>query len=314
MGLSMEKLSPRPQGAHSLPPCSLSAPPECHPLSNGVDLGGGITYPSRCRCMQRHPNSPPRRDRVMKLYEELAEWWPLVSAPDEYAEEAAEYVRLLRAAATGPLEEVLELGSGGGNNASHLKREFSLTLVEPAEGMREASRALNPECVHLPGDMRTVRLGRVFDAVFVHDAIMYMTTEADLRAALETVATHLRPGGVALVAPDCTQETFEPGEKVGGRDEPAAQGGRSRSVRFLEWTLPPEPGATSSEAHYALLLRERDGSVRAVHDTHRFGVFPRATWLRLFEEVGLDARLESRTHEGTAYDTFVALKRPTGAG
>ena len=65
----------------------------------------------------------------MKLYEELAEWWPLVSAPDEYTEEAAEYIRLLRAAATGPLQEVLELGSGGGNNASHLKREFSLTLV-----------------------------------------------------------------------------------------------------------------------------------------------------------------------------------------
>src|SRR5690554_3748152 len=150
----------------------------------------------------------------MKLYEELADWWLLVSAPDEYIEEAAEYVRLLRAAATGPLQEVLELGSGGGNNASHLKREFSLTLVEPSERMREVSSALNPECVHLPGDMRTVRVGRVFDAVFVHDAIMYMTTEADLRAALETVATHLRPGGVALVAPDCTRETFEPGEEV----------------------------------------------------------------------------------------------------
>jgi hypothetical protein len=38
-------------------------------------------------------------------------------------------------------------------------------------------------------------------------------------------------------------------------------------------------------------------------------VFPRATWLRLFDEVGLDARLEPRTIEGTEYDTFVAIKR-----
>jgi len=245
----------------------------------------------------------------MKLYEELAEWWPLVSAPSEYVEEAGEYVRLLRAAASGPLKEVLELGSGGGNNASHLKREFSLTLVEPSEGMREVSRALNPGCAHHPGDMRTVRLGRVFDAVFVHDAVEYMTTEADLRAALETVATHLRPGGVALVAPDATQETFEPGEVTGGGDEPAGADGRSRSLRFLEWTLPPEPGTTFSVVHYVLVLRERDGSVRSVLDTHRCGVFPRATWLRLFQEVGLDARLEPRTIEGTAYDTFVAIKR-----
>jgi hypothetical protein len=47
-----------------------------------------------------------------------------------------------------------------------------------------------------------------------------------------------------------------------------------------------------------------------VHDVHYFGVFSRATWLRLFDEVGLDARIESRTIEGTQYDTFIAIKRP----
>jgi hypothetical protein len=31
--------------------------------------------------------------------------------------------------------------------------------------------------------------------------------------------------------------------------------------------------------------------------------------LRLFDAVGLDARIESRTIEGTQYDTFVAIKR-----
>jgi SAM-dependent methyltransferase len=204
---------------------------------------------------------------------------------------------------------VLELGSGGGNNASHLKREFKLTLVEPSEGMRKVSRALNPECEHLPGDMRTVRLGRVFDAVFVHDAIEYMTTEADLRAALETVSIHLRPGGVAQIAPDATAETFAPGESVEGGDEPPGPDGRARSVRYLMWTLPMKPGTTVSTVHYSLLLRERDGSVRAVHDVHDYGLFPRATWLRLFDEVGLDARIEQRTIEGAQYDTFIAIKR-----
>jgi SAM-dependent methyltransferase len=245
----------------------------------------------------------------MKLYEELAEWWPLVSAPAEYAEEASEYLRLLRSAAAGPIGNMLELGSGGGNNASHMKREFPLTLVDPSERMLAVSRALNPECEHIVGDMRTVRLGRTFDAVFVHDAVEYMNTEADLRAALETVAVHLRPGGVALVAPDATQETFAPGETLEGGDEPLDAGGRGRSVRYLTWTLPLEPGSTVSTEHFALLLKERDGSVRCVHDVHSFGVFSRAAWLRLFDEVGLDARLEQRTIEGAEYDTFVAIKR-----
>ncbi|WP_338864498.1 class I SAM-dependent methyltransferase [Myxococcus stipitatus] len=244
----------------------------------------------------------------MNLYDELADWWPLVSPPSDYEEEAGEYLRLLRAAATGELKTMLELGSGGGNNASHLKRDFQLTLVELSEGMLKHSRELNPECEHLLADMRTVRLGREFDAVFVHDAITYMVTEADLRAALETVAVHLRAGGVALVAPDATWESFEPGVTSEGGDEPEAPGRGARSLRYLMWSLPPKPGSTTLEVHFGMLLKERDGSVRSVHDVHHHGLFSRATWLRLFSEVGLEARLESRILEGKPYDTFVALK------
>jgi len=241
-----------------------------------------------------------------KLYDEIAEWWPVISPPSEYAEEAALYVEMIRAPARRPVREVLELGSGGGNNASHMKRAFAMTLVEPAEGMRENSRKLNPECAHLPGDMRSVRLGRTFDAVFVHDAVVYMTTEDDLRAALRTVVVHLAPGGVALVAPDATRETFsEATEHGGGEDE-----GRRRA-RYLEWTLPPEPGETTYTVHYAFLLHEPDGRVRVAHDVHLEGLFPRATWLRLFDEVGLAATLVPRTIEGEEYDSFVAVRTAT---
>jgi hypothetical protein len=40
----------------------------------------------------------------MKLYDELAEWWPLLSSPDDYEEEAGLYLRALADAATGPLD------------------------------------------------------------------------------------------------------------------------------------------------------------------------------------------------------------------
>jgi SAM-dependent methyltransferase len=239
---------------------------------------------------------------VTEFYDGIADWWPVISPPSEYEEEALLYVGMIRSTAARPVREVLELGSGGGNNASHMKRHFAMTLVEPSEGMREVSLALNPECEHLPGDMRTVRLGRTFDAVFVHDAVDYMTTEDDLRAALATVAAHLAPGGAVLVAPDATTETFEEATEHGGGED-----GRRRQARYLEWTLAPEPGETSYTVHYAFLLREPGGNVRAVHDVHRCGVFGRATWLRLFREVGLRVTLAPRTIEGVEHDSFVAV-------
>ena len=105
------------------------------------------------------------------MYGDLAGWWPLLSAPAAYAEEAGIYRRLLDGAGDRPPETVLELGSGGGNNASHLKRRFRCTLTDLSEEMLELSRTINPECEHLQGDMRTLRLGRTFDVVFVHDAV-----------------------------------------------------------------------------------------------------------------------------------------------
>ncbi|HYG71382.1 MAG TPA: class I SAM-dependent methyltransferase, partial [Actinomycetota bacterium] len=63
-----------------------------------------------------------------RLYRDLASWWPLLSHPDDYADEADEYTDILRGAAERDVREVLELGSGGGNSASHLKGSFAMTL------------------------------------------------------------------------------------------------------------------------------------------------------------------------------------------
>jgi SAM-dependent methyltransferase len=217
------------------------------------------------------------------LYSALAEWWPLLSAPADYAEEAAIYARELAAASSRPLRSVLELGSGGGHNASHMKAHFAMVLIDLSAGMQAHSRALNPECEHAIGDMRTVRLGRTFDGVFVHDAVCYMASESDLRQAIETAFVHCAPGGAALFAPDYLSETFVPGTDCGGHDGP------ERSLRYLEWVWDPDPADTTYLVDYAILLRDADGTTRVEHDRHEEGVFPRATWLRLMTDAGFTA-------------------------
>ena len=215
-----------------------------------------------------------------RFYGELAPWWPLISPPEEYAEEAAYAATMLRTASI-PVHEVLELGSGGGHNAVYLKASFAMTLVDLSDGMLEVSRRLNPECEHHQGDMRAVRLGRTFDAVFVHDAVDYMVTEGDLGQAIETAFVHCRPGGVAVFIPDQIAETFVEEADHGGHD-----GADGRAVRFLDWSWDPDPSDTSISTEYVFLLRGADGSVDVVHETHRLGLFGRAVWLRLLAGAG----------------------------
>jgi hypothetical protein len=220
----------------------------------------------------------------MQLYDELADWFHLLTPPDDYGEEAAHYLALVRSVVP-DAHTLLELGSGGGNNASHLKRELACTLSDVSPRMLAVSAALNPECEHVTGDMRVLRLGRTFDAVLLHDAVMYLTSEDDLRAAMGTAYAHTRPGGVALFVPDCTLETFI-GDDVstGGRDGPDG-----RQLRFLEWSHDPHPADTTFEVDYLVLLREPGRPPQVVHDHHVCGLFSERVWLALLEETGFAA-------------------------
>jgi SAM-dependent methyltransferase len=239
-----------------------------------------------------------------RLYRELASWWPLLSPPEEYLEEATFYRELLEAACAAPPRTLLELGSGGGNNASHLKQQLALTLVDRSPEMLAVSRALNPDCEHVRGDMRDVRLGRVFDCVFIHDAVCYLTSEAELSKAFSTAFVHCRPGGAVLVAPDHVRETFQPGTEHGGHD-----GADGRGLRYLEWTWDPDPSDSTYLVDYAYLLRERGGSISVEHDRHVEGLFARETWLRLLAEAGFAPSRAEYPSEGlTGYEVFVGRK------
>jgi SAM-dependent methyltransferase len=239
----------------------------------------------------------------MKLYGQLAEWWPIFSGPEEYREEAAYFARTLIASSNPPPRSVLELGSGGGNNAYHLKAHFEMTLVDRSPGMLAVSREINPGCEHLKGDIRKVRLGRTFDAVFVHDAICHMTTEADLRAVMKTAFDHLRPGGVALFVPDEVRETFAEETDHGGSD--AERG----SVRFLQWITDPDPRDTNYLVDFAILIKNGRGQTRLVHDRHKLGLFPRAKWRSLLREVGFRLSTINEEFADFGRDVFLGRRR-----
>jgi SAM-dependent methyltransferase len=223
-----------------------------------------------------------------RLYTDLAYWWPILSSPADYAEEAEEYRKVIFESCHHPPMTLLELGSGGGNNASHLKAHFRMTLVDLSPAMLAVSKALNPECEHIQGDMRTVRLGKQFDVVFIHDAVEYMTTEADLRQAIETASAHCSPGGVALFCPDCTRATVKLVTRHGGHD---GQGDDHRALRYLEWTWDPDPTDTSYVVDFAYLLRDEQGTMRVEYDHHEFGLFSVDDWLRLLAGAGFEPKL-----------------------
>jgi SAM-dependent methyltransferase len=244
----------------------------------------------------------------LELYRELAEWYPLLTPVADYAEGAAFYRRLFEEHSRRLPRTLLDLGSGGGHNAAHLKATLSCTLLDLAPAMLDLSRRLNPECEHVQGDMRTVRLGRVFDCVLVHDAVSYMASRADLQSAIATAFEHTATGGVALFQPDFVAETFAQGTETGGSDA-----GR-RGLRYLEWRHVLASARETYVTDMAYLMRAESGVVDVLHERHVMGLFPRAAWREMIAASGfapLAVPFEHRSYSDTGHDVFLGL-RPTG--
>jgi SAM-dependent methyltransferase len=139
----------------------------------------------------------PKKDS-RRLYGDLAWTWPIISPVEDYREEGELLARIIEEESHIPAQTLLNLGCGGGHVDFYLKRHYQITAADISQPMLELARKLNPEITYLLGDMRGLRLGREFDAVLIHDAINYMLTPDDLRAAFQTACQHLRRGGVFI--------------------------------------------------------------------------------------------------------------------
>lgn len=225
----------------------------------------------------------------MQLYHKYAQWWHTLSTPEEYEEEANLYWNLIKAHKTN-VRTALELGSGGGNNAFYLKKHLQMTLVDKSADMLATSQSLNPECNHIQGDMRSIKLEQKFDLVFIHDAIGYMTTEQDLAKVFQVAYEHLPKNGLLLLVPDDFKETFTTGTYHGGNDL------ENGSVRYLEWVLDQDPNDNLVEVEYLYIMKDAQGNTQTAHDSAIYGLFSKEVWKQLLNEAGFEVSFEPIEH------------------
>ena len=227
-------------------------------------------------------------------------------SPEEYADYCDHVMRLIREYAQIPVRSLLNIGCGGGKNVFNLKRHYAVTGLELSPRMLELAQELNPECEFVQGDMRTFVLDRPFDAVLVDDAVSYMVTRPDLRSAFVAAWQHLNPGGIMIVGPDDTKETFVQNHTVvtpaAGKTRPA-----NIEVTFVENSYDPDPGDDQYEATMVYLIRE-DGRLRVETDRHVLGLFTLDVWRETLTEVGFRIRQMPYVEKGRQYTTFACLR------
>lgn len=130
----------------------------------------------------------------------------------DYAGESDLIAHLFALHADGPVASVLDLGCGTGGHALPLAgRGLRVTGVDRSPAMLARARAKSAEMAagmagatvvapeFIEADVRTLRLGRVFDAAIMMFAVLgYQHDDDALLATLASVRRHLPPSGLFL--------------------------------------------------------------------------------------------------------------------
>jgi hypothetical protein len=147
--------------------------------------------------------------------------------------------------------------------------------------------------------------------VLLHDAVAYMTTPDDLRAAYATAAAHLRPGGVLVTLPEQLREHFHQ-HAVSGQTHTRGD----RSVTTIEVDFDPDPTDTTCETTYIYVIREPGLPPQIETDMHVCGLYHLHEVMDALRSVGFDPVAEAwdlppDMTDGEILTLITALKRGT---
>ena len=240
----------------------------------------------------------------MSEYSKLAKIYDALYSFKNYEAEAKRLHEIIAEKKTSPGNALLDVACGTGTHLSFLRKYYAVEGIDLTPEMLEVARARHPEVVFHEGDMRSFDLGRRFDVVTcLFSSIGYMKSPRELREAVINMARHLQPGGVLIIEPWLTEETWKPGGvhalyvdkpdiKIARMDIPSAKGRMS----VFQWHM---------------LIGTPQG-IEYLTQKHELFLFSNAEYIEAFNAAALDVAYDEKglKNRGLFIGTSITLKPP----
>lgn len=178
--------------------------------------------------------------------------------------------------------ELLDVACGTGLHLPFLADDFEITGVDLSQGQVDEAKKRLPELKFVQGDMREFDIQHKFDTVTcLFSSIGYVYPHPELEKAIGNMAKHLKPGGVLLIEPWLTKETYEPNKPphvlIGEKSE--------KSLKVTRTTSHGVDGdQTVMTMHH---LVERPEGTEEFTEEHRLALYSRDDFQKAFEAAGL---------------------------
>lgn len=217
-----------------------------------------------------------------KMWAELAPVYDVMYQWKDYRTESERVHQLIRTHCLSHGNTLLDVACGTGGHTRYLRDHYDITGVDLNREMLKVARRKIPGVTFLSRDMTSFNLKRRFDAVIcLFSSIAYVRTYRNLKRTIACFAGHLKPGGILIIEPFFTKETFVAGSIHGGTLE-------ADGLRISRHNVSRRRG-NLAVLDFHILLSTKKGT-RYFRDTHEMALFDREKFLEIMAHAGLRPR------------------------
>jgi SAM-dependent methyltransferase len=181
---------------------------------------------------------------------------------------------------------LLDVACGTGGHIAYLKQHFQVKGLDISPEFLEIARRKHPDVIFQQGDMVAFDLADRFDVVTcLFSSIGYVKTLQNLRQAVSCMTHHLFPGGILIIEPWFTADTWHaPSVHADLVDEPDLKIARV-NTSFVDGRL------SYFDLHY--LIATLEGTEHFV-ERHELGLFETEEMQDVLTEAGLDVTYDAK--------------------
>lgn len=219
-----------------------------------------------------------------KMWAELAPFYDVMYQWKDYQAESERVHQLIQAHRTSSGNTLLDVACGTGGHTRFLRDHYDVTGIDLNREMLKVARRKIPGVTFLSRDMTSFNLRRRFDALIcLFSSIAYVRTYRNLKRTIACFARHLKPGGILIVEPFFTKETFVAGTIHGATLE-------AEGVKISRHNVSRRRGDLAVLDFHFLLSTKR--GTRYYRDTHEMALFDRQRFLEIMAHAGLRPRYD----------------------
>ena len=218
--------------------------------------------------------------KAQLLYRDFARYYDLLYSFKDYEKESRKVIMLIKKYKKSDGNELLEVACGTGKHLESFRKHFKSMGIDMNKGILDVARQRLKDVDFKKANMVDMNLGKQFDVITcLFSSIGYVKTYKNLQKTLDSFSSHLKPGGVVIIEPWFTKESYNV-------DTPHMATYDSPEIKIARLNVSSANGNISiMEMHY--LVAEKGKEVTYFKDRHELGMFGIDKTLEFMKQSGL---------------------------